>query len=177
MKYRCLSYPAFEPEHIWLRKVLLFVDEIHRIVPLGEDPHDSDELKALMEHCEGAVHQCPPENYVDVTPEHAQLFGKALERPSFLKAASSQVTEYKIEKEEVLAEGWEFLHIAKIGTEVGMELHQRGMIRRELSDAKWPIVPRGVGALVLKAIQKGRVLTFNVARVLAEASLPAWRES
>jgi replication-associated recombination protein RarA len=33
LRYRCISYPEFEPNHTWLRKMLLFVDEVHRIVP------------------------------------------------------------------------------------------------------------------------------------------------
>src|SRR5690349_8077902 len=89
MKYRCISYPDFEPNHTWLRQVLLFVDEVHRIVPANEKLDDSDELKRLMDECKDVVKRCSPDSYVEIPLQQARLFGKALEQPAYKRVADT----------------------------------------------------------------------------------------
>lgn len=150
MKYKCVSYPAFEPEHTWLRQMLLFVDEIHRIVPAHEKLDDSDDLKRLMQHCPGAIRRCPPQNYVEVSPTLASLFGKALDQPKFRRKADARKLIITIGPGgELEVEGWELLHVEKIGSCVREELEGRGMLRNLIGDSRWLSVPRGVAGLVL----------------------------
>lgn len=152
MKYRCVSYPDFEPDHTWLRQVLLFVDEVHRIVPTHETLDDSDDLKRLMENCEGAVQRCAPEPYVDISTELAMLFGKVLDQPKFSKVASAGKIKITISSGVTEVEGWEFLHVKKIGSGVHGELEKRDMLRSFTDDSRWLSVPRGVGNLVLSML-------------------------
>jgi len=153
MKYRCISYPDFEPNHTWLRQVLLFVDEVHRIVPAKEKLDDSDDLKRLMEHCEGAVLRCAPERFVEIPAPQADLFGKALEQPKFQRAADTKTMKIVIRPSgQVEVIGWEFLHIEKIGGRVQGELRKRGMMRKSPLDPNWKLVPRGAGGLVLSML-------------------------
>jgi len=152
MKYKCVTYPDFEPNHTWLRQVLLFVDEIHRIVPASEHLRDSDDLKRLMEHCEGAVQRCDPEGYIEIPAPLAVLFGKALEEPKFKAIAEAKDMRITIKGPNVEVKDWEFLHFAKIGPLVSRELHKRGMIRQLGFDPNWESVPRGVSGLVLSML-------------------------
>lgn len=153
MKYRCISYPDFEPNHTWLRQVLLFVDEVHRIVPAKEKLEDSDDLKRLMEQCDGAVLRCAPEHYVEIPPPQAELFGKALDQPKFRRAAEKNSMEILIGPTgSVEVMEWEFLHIEKIGGRVHRELESRGMMRKSPVDSNWKLVPRGAGGLVLSML-------------------------
>ncbi len=153
MKYRCISYPDFEPDHTWLRKILLFVDEVHRIVPTDVVLEDSDDLKRLMEQCHGAVMRCPPQHYVEISESQAELFGKALDQPAFRKIAEKKSLQILIgptgERE---VKGWEFLHVEKIGTRVRRELENRRMIHESFGDEHWQIVPRNVAGLVLSML-------------------------
>jgi hypothetical protein len=153
MKYRCVSYPDFEPDHTWLRQILLFVDEVYRIVPPRERLDDSDDLKRLMEHCPGAVLRCPPEHYIQISESQAKLFGRALDQPQFRKVAESKKMVVQIGPSgEREVRDWEFLHIEKIGNRVRHELQKRDMIRPSLDDPNWNLVPRGVGGLVLSMV-------------------------
>jgi len=150
MKYRCVSYPNFEPNHTWLRQVLLLVDEVHRIIPAKEPDQDSDDLKRLMECCEGAVHRCSPQGYVDIPQELARLFGKALDQPQFAKPATAKKIRSLLHTDgRVEVFGWEYLHVDKIGAGVRQELEKRNMLRNLTGDGNWPSVPRGVGDLVV----------------------------
>lgn len=153
MKYRCISYPAFEPNHTWLRQVLLFVDEVHRIVPAMEKLDDSDDLKRLMEYCEDAVLRCAPEHYVEIPPQLAGLFGKALDQPKFRRTAEKKTMKILVGPTgSVEVMEWEFLHIEKIGRRVRHELESRGMFRKSPVDTNWKLVPRGAGGLVLSML-------------------------
>ena len=152
MKYRCISYPDFEPNHTWLRQILLFVDEVHRIVPASETLDDSDELKRLMDECEGAVRRCAPGPYVEIPSSQTELFGKALDQPTFKRVAETVEMDIIVDGPQVEVKGWEFLHVEKIGSRVGHELESRGMIRESPFDTKWNLVPRGVGDLVLSML-------------------------
>jgi hypothetical protein len=153
MKYRCISYPDFEPNHTWLRQILLFVDEVHRIVPANEPLDDSDDLKQLLEHCEGSVLRCSPEHYVEISSQQAELFGRALDQPSFRGVPEAEKLTIDIGPSgQVEVKGWEFLHIEKIGARVSHELESRGMVHDSPLDQNWKLVPRGVGGLVLSML-------------------------
>src|SRR5262245_49455340 len=110
MKYRCISYPDFEPDHIWLRQILLFVDEVHRIVPDDLKLNDSDDLKRLMEQCDGAVQRCSPKPYVGNPFPQAELFGKALDEASFRRVAEAE-RPIVGPSGQLELKGWERLHI------------------------------------------------------------------
>jgi hypothetical protein len=150
ISYRCISYPEFEPDHSWLRKMLLFVDEIHRIVPADYALEDSDELKRLMEHCKGCVQICRPRRYIEISEEQGTLFGRALDQPTFYNIAKEKKLKILISKgAEATVENWELLHVEKIGFVVRRELEQRDMIRPSPWHDYWKLVPRGVGGLVV----------------------------
>lgn len=150
LPYRCVAYPAFEPDHEWLRKMLLFTDEIYRIIPLHETGGDSDQLKRLIAATNGAVKVCEPHPYIEISEAAATNFGAALNQPQFIKVAASDEIQVVIGPngtQEVI--DWEFLHIEKIGYNVRSELEKRGMLRASFGDENWEIVPRGVGNLVV----------------------------
>jgi hypothetical protein len=149
LTYRCVSYPAFEPDHEWLRKILLFVDEIYRIMPGHEASSDSDRLKQLIEATCGAIRVCEPAPYIEITDAAAKNFGTALDQPRFLEIARSKTLTFVLKEgtKEVL--DWEFLHVEKIGSHVRTELKKRNMLRPSLGEEHWEIVPRGVGSLVV----------------------------
>ena len=48
MKYEVLYYPNFEPGQRWLRSILLFVDEVWRIIPPDANHEDSPETQELV---------------------------------------------------------------------------------------------------------------------------------
>ena len=153
MKYRCVSYPGFEPDHTWLRQVLLFVDEVYRIVPPREKLDDSEGLKRLMDACPGAVLRCSPENYINITEAQSEIFGRALDQPQFTRVVNSnKMIVYVGPAGETQVRGWEFLHVEKIGHGVGAQLERRDMIRPSVGDPHWKLVPRGVGGLVLSMV-------------------------
>jgi hypothetical protein len=128
------------------------VDEVHRIVPAREQLNDSDDLKRLMEHCDGAVKRFAPESYIDIPKSLAELFGKALDDSKFKSIADSGKMVIKPKGGQVEVEDWEFLHIDKIGPSVYEELGKRGMIRQLGLNSHWESVPRGVGGLVLSML-------------------------
>jgi hypothetical protein len=132
--------------------MLLFVDEIHRIVPPNETLEDSDDLKRLMEHCHGAVKRCAPQHYVEISPELAILFGKALDNPKFTELAKTNGLTIVIDNGKESVKGWEFLHAEKIGNHVHNELMKRCMLRDYAGGSNWQLVPRGVGSLVLSMV-------------------------
>ncbi|WP_367874411.1 hypothetical protein [Luteolibacter sp. Populi] len=153
MKYQCVTYPHFEPNHTWLRQILLFADEVHRIVPPHEKLEDSKALKRLMDCCDGAVHRCSPLNHIEISKLSAKVFGQALDHPRFLKIAREEKIKITIDRlgEQRIA-GWEFLHVEKIGTHVRSELTRRGMLKSFIEDSRWLSVPRGVSTLVMGMI-------------------------
>jgi hypothetical protein len=142
MKYRCVSYPAFEPNQSWLRKVLLFVDEVYRIVPLDVDTADSDDLKSLMDACKGAVLRCDPINYIELPEEMTALFGKALDRPEFANIANAKKRTFAIKDGKLRVDDWEFLHVGKVAGGVERELINRNMLMPCAVNDSWHIVPR-----------------------------------
>lgn len=149
LTYRCVSYPDFEPNHTWLRQMLLFVDEIYRIVPTRHPLDDSDDLKRLIELSDGAIQTCEPSPYIEITPNQARLFGTALDQPRFLRVAQSKKMVFIIGpggEQEV--RDWEFLHVDKLGSAVRRALGKRDMLRWSPHD-EWQLVPRGVGNLVV----------------------------
>ena len=150
LTYRCVSYPDFEPNHTWLRQMLLFVDEVYRIVPVDHPLKDSDDLRRLIELTDGAVRTCEPTPYIEINKEQAQTFGKALEQPNFINTANSKEMTFTISPDGTFAApGWGFLHVAKIGPEVDRELRSRKMLRPSPLQDYWQMVPRGVENLVL----------------------------
>lgn len=149
LTYRCVCYPDFEPNHTWLRQMLLFVDEIHRIVPKHYSLDDSDNLKSLIELTGNAIQICEPSPYIEITDSQASTFGRALDQPRFTRVAQSKKMVYIIRpggEQEV--RDWEFLHVKKIGHGVWQELVNRKMLRDSQND-HWQLVPRGVGSLVV----------------------------
>lgn len=130
--------------------MLLFADEVHRIVPNHYPVEDSDDLKQLIELTDGAVQTCNPQPYIEITTAQAQIFGKALDQPQFTKIAHAKKMIARIGpdgKTEML--GWEFLHVDKIGGHVHQELYSRQMLRPSPWHDYWQLVPRGVGGLVV----------------------------
>lgn len=149
LTYRCVSYPDFEPNHTWLRQMLLFVDEIYRIVPTHYPLEDSDELKQLIELTNTAIQTCEPTPYIEINNDEAVTFGSALNQPKFMRVAESNKMVFIIGpggEQEV--RDWEFLHVDKIGSGVRRELRKREMLRQSTHD-HWQLVPRGVGNLVV----------------------------
>jgi hypothetical protein len=164
LTYRCVSYPDFEPGHTWLRQMLLFVDEVHRIVPPNYPLDDSDDLKRLMEHCDGAVQICPPRPYIEINDDQGRVFGRALNESTFTRVARSKKWVAKIgPRGEPEVENWEFLHVEKIGYVVQRELQERDMLRPSPWHDYWKLVPRGVGSLVvgMLADQAAEALGFD----------------
>lgn len=150
LTYRCVSYPAFEPDQAWLRQMLLFADEVYRIIPRHNTKDDSDELKRLIELTDGAVKTCDPYAFVDIEPAQAKLFGKALDQPSLLRVAESKKRIIEIGVlGSVEVKDWEFLHVEKIGRSVRQELTSRKMLWDSPLHNDWQLVPRGVGNLVV----------------------------
>lgn len=153
MKYKCISYPQFEPNHTWLRQILLFVDEIHRIVPDGEQLNDSDKLKELVDYCPRTIHRFAPGSYVDASEFQANLLGAALDQPRFQKIAQSKKMVYRIDQVgNVEVVDWEYLHVDKLGSNVVKELSSRGMYKSSPHHNRWKLVPQGVGALILSML-------------------------
>jgi len=149
LTYRCVSYPDFEPNHTWLRQMLLFVDEIYRIVPTHHSLDDSDDLKSLIELTGTAIQTCEPTPYIEITADQALTFGTALNQTRFMRVAASNKMAFKLGPggEQEVA-GWEFLHVDKIGSRMRRELENRKMLRPSTEDV-WQLVPRGVGNLVV----------------------------
>jgi hypothetical protein len=130
--------------------MLLFVDEVHRIVPPRYPLDDSDDLKRLMEHCEGAVQICSPRPYIEIGQDQGQVFGRALNQPDFTRIARSKKMVTQIgPRGDREVKDWEFLHIEKIGSVVRQELEARNMLRRSPWYDYWMLVPLGVGSLVV----------------------------
>jgi hypothetical protein len=55
MNYSVLYYPNFEPDQKWLRSVLLFVDEVQRIIPHRANHVDSIPTQRLLELMPDAI--------------------------------------------------------------------------------------------------------------------------
>jgi hypothetical protein len=149
LTYRCVSYPHFEPDHTWLRKMLLFVDEIHRIVPSSHKLKDSRELLALNDLTGEAVKVCSPEPYIILSQTQAGYFSAALDR--LLANAGGRVAKPRITVgargiKHIL--GWERLHVDKMNGTTRQLLQERGLLFRS-QDEYWYYVPKEVGNLVV----------------------------
>lgn len=55
-----LYYPDFYPNSVWLRALLLLVDDVKRVVPKDVVPNDSEDLKGLIGEI-GVLDSVPPE--------------------------------------------------------------------------------------------------------------------
>lgn len=60
MNHPILYYPYFEPKQKWLRSVLLFTDEIHRIIPEQARHVDSENTQRLLEIMPNALKTIAP---------------------------------------------------------------------------------------------------------------------
>src|ERR1039458_3891434 len=59
-KYGVLYYPNFEPNQRWLRSVLLFVDEVRRIIPASANHSDSPRARELADAIPGCLQTVSP---------------------------------------------------------------------------------------------------------------------
>jgi hypothetical protein len=153
LTYRCVTYPDFEPDHVWLRQMMLFVDEVYRIVPAHMETEDSDELKQLIDLTKGDIKSLPPHPFRDISAEQVQNFCRAIDQPDFLKIAGAKKLTVTIRNSHSEVKDWEFLHVDKISPDVRRALSSRNMFRPlKLADESWEMVPRGVGGLVVSML-------------------------
>jgi hypothetical protein len=149
LTYRCVSYPHFEPDHTWLRKMLLFVDEIHRIVPRAHKLSDSDELKALNDMTGEAVKVCQADPYIRLSQSQQAHFTTALDR--LLKAPGGKAVKPRVTvgaKGIKRVPGWERLHMDKMYPSTRQLLLDRNLLFRA-ADEHWYYAPKEVGNLVV----------------------------
>jgi hypothetical protein len=160
--YRCLYYPDFEPDHRWLRQVLLLVDEVHRILPDDVEHEDSPQLRSLLDCCPGAVKSVAPRKPALSLPD---AFMGNLERALDLcketlpqRSASFTLLIDQLGRTEI--PGWELLHEQKVSDAVRRMLEQRNLIHDTAAryvagrshSGSWLVVPRGVADLIISGV-------------------------
>ena len=94
-----LYYPGFHPNVTWLRSVLLFTDEVKRIVPTDYPTDDPVPLKSMRDSIDGCLVNLPPAA-VDVSPNPDELY--RLDRAFRLLQESPTPALEKREKFQVL---------------------------------------------------------------------------
>jgi hypothetical protein len=160
--YRCLYFPDIEPNHRWLRQVLLLMDEVNRIVPTDVDHLDSAELSELIKAAPGAVKSFHPTSTIIELPDPLlKNLGKVLDqikkdRPE----TNGKLLMHRNEAGNVEIVGWEFLHTEKVSPTLETMLEERGFINQtamkihsKLSGSTgWLAVPRGVSDVILSAL-------------------------
>jgi hypothetical protein len=129
--YPLLYYPDFQPDPVWLRRILLLADSVTRIVPNDIHLNDPDDLLALQDSVPGCLGRISPDER-DITIESVELprLAKAFAFLGRSKARLSKKTvTISISNEGAVSIiDHVFLHSAKVSPAIHEELLRNGLI-------------------------------------------------
>lgn len=127
--YRVLYYPHFQPQPKWLLSMLLFADQIDRIVPEDADPNDPDIIKELIQEIPGSLVSKPPRT-ADIEFD-TLTFQRLKQAFRHIRTRSFRGTEIQLRVGQggtLEIDGHVFLHHAKVAPQVRELLIEEGML-------------------------------------------------
>ncbi|MGA2904245.1 MAG: hypothetical protein ABSD98_10465 [Candidatus Korobacteraceae bacterium] len=136
-EYALLYYPDFQPDPVWLKKVLLLADRVTRIVPTDVKLDDPDELLRLQSHVPDCLSSLAPrEDDIALDSQNLPRLKKAFAHlgQSNDVGRARNVT-IQISGGTVSFEGHTFLHASKVSPEIEEALRRNGlMLEASLND-------------------------------------------
>jgi hypothetical protein len=133
--YTVLYYPSFQPDPVWLRRILLVADHVARIVPTDVKLQDPKPIIDLLTVLPGSLVDLPP------TPDDIKFDDIGLSRVDkafrFI-AANASMPRNRIELTihdggAVAVAGHMFLHRSKVAPEVGRLLQRHKLARKDIN--------------------------------------------
>jgi hypothetical protein len=133
IEYELLYYPNFQPDVVWLKKVLLLSDRVNRIVPADVTLHDPDELLRLQAAIPDCLSSIEPRGE-DVALENNNF--RRLKRAFELLAEANTTHNDRsititISGDAISFEGNTFLHASKLSPMILDALRQNHLILDE----------------------------------------------
>jgi hypothetical protein len=166
--YRLLYYPLFEPKPTWLRSILLFVDQVERIIPAQAGHTDSRQIRILRDTIE-------PDPVPVVEPIERDLWinqsDLELMIGAFKLIASKERAKRRTRTLELASE-YDFIHRAKIPYEVECLLKDHKLIRYPARGNKLGAV-RKAGFMHIQRDAGSLILSYIADRIARRKGLDA----
>jgi hypothetical protein len=173
--YTLIYYPGFYPNPIWLRRVLLLVDDLTRIVPTGVPTQDSPELLALQEAIPECLRSISPEaRDVEIENHDIHRLTKAF---AFLARSRKPTSRDKVEMVfsndgSMSISGHTFLHHEKVSPRIYDELSRHKLmipgLEKSLDLGGFLAVEKKASNLILSSIAESISLRMGLDTITDE---------
>lgn len=121
-QYNLLYYPLFEPKPTWLRSILLFVDQVERIIPAKAGHTDSPQTRILRE-------TISPDPLPPIEPVEQDLWINQSDLKLMMGAFELIASKQRAKRAVDLPPKYDFVHKAKIPYEVKCLLKKHKLVR------------------------------------------------